>query len=110
MELVDEGTVFFEFEDIKIHVRSKASAEDAMQLEALSAEAVQNVHLGKLPKMGAEIVKMFVTGWTGVTRAGVPVPYSYDAMVKGLPAAKADTFMPALCRFVAANVDILQKG
>lgn len=112
MELIKPEVARFEFKDIVFLVRSKATLGDRMAIEALTVGAIQAVKAGGiegLPKLGREIVKLFVCGWEGVTLDGKAVPYSYDLLVSSFPADIADELMPQLCKFVAANVDVLQQ-
>jgi hypothetical protein len=110
MEIMKKELADFAFQDIVFHVRTRATVGDKLALEKLSAEAINDIHNGALPKMGREVVRIFVDGWTGVTVDGKPAPYSYELLESGLPADIADELMPALCRFVAANVDILKPS
>ena len=109
MELVKDTPARFEHSDLVLLVKTKASVGDKMAVEQLLANIRNARTIDNLPKTGKELVRLFVVGWEGVTQDGKPVPFQYDLLYSGLPAALADTLMPALYKFIQANVDILTK-
>lgn len=110
MELMKDELAEFIHKDITFFVRTKANIRDRISLDVLTVEALKSKTVAEIPRIGKEIVKMFICGWRGVTLNGQPTAYSYELLETGFPAAMANELMPALCRFVAANVDILKSN
>lgn len=109
MELMPLELAEFKFGDAAIQVRTRASVGDKLAVDKLVQQAMRSGSIDAMPDLGRAMVRLFVHGWTGVTLGGKPAPYSYELLEGGLPAALADDFMPALCKFVATNVDILKQ-
>lgn len=112
MELMKNELATFTFQDIKIHVRTRASIADKLAMELVEAEGAEQLRAGAamgdaLGSMGKKVVGIFIDGWEGVTVDGKPAPYSFDALMHGFPAANAADLLPALCAFVNEHVDIL---
>lgn len=108
MELMKTEVVEFQFRDIKFLFRSKATVGDKYAIEKLIADALKARATEAVPRLGKEIIKLFLCGWEGVTLDGKPVACSYELIESSFPAEMADELIPALVKFVRESVDILK--
>jgi hypothetical protein len=102
MELVKQSeNLVYTYKDIKILVRSKATAGDKFAVEE---SGKFNSETGKFDFNMVEfyriLVRRFVVGWEGVTDGGKPVAYSYDAL-SSLPIDHEQDFIIKLGMFIA---------
>ena len=102
MELVKQSeNLVYPYKDIKIFVRSKATAGDKFAIEE---SGKFNVKTGKFDFNMVDfyriLVERFVIGWEGVTDGAKPVPYSFEAL-GNLPIDSEQDFIIKLGMFIA---------
>lgn len=108
METLKQTPARFEHSGIALLIKTRASIGDKIEAEAITAQVAAAKSIMELPKIGRDLVRMFVVGWEGVTADGKPVPFNYGLIYSAFPAELTDTLMPALYQFILANVDILK--
>lgn len=102
MEIITGELAEFVHKDVTVFVRKRASMNDSYAIHA-----IRKAYPNDLAAQGRAMIRLFVVGWKGVTDKGAEVPYSYEMMETALPVMEAVVLVPELCKFIAANVDIL---
>ncbi len=92
MELLklDERPAEYQYGDVTIFFRPQASNGDKFTLDTageLNPDGTMKIEGWRFYK---DIIRLFVTGWKGVTENGAEVPYSFETLVDRLPTQGED--------------------
>ena len=114
MELLKKERAELKIADVCLFVRTRATIADKLALERIESRGAARLRAGDgsaevLAWMGEQMARLFVDGWSGVTVDGQAVPYSFDRLMDGFPAAMAAELIPKLSQFIAENVDVLKS-
>lgn len=98
--------------DIKFNVvglESKA-ARDAAKRVHKSNQGRTEVDLDALERGDAEVVASCVTGWSGLTEKGNPIPYSHAKAVELLIQPECTFIKEQVEAFVSKRAEFFRKG
>lgn len=88
MELLklDDRPAEFKWGDVTFFFRTRVSLGDRHNVINAGA-TFEGDRVGFRPwELYSMLIKIFVTGWSGVTENGKEVPYSFDTLINRLPA------------------------
>ena len=112
MELLklDERLEEFVWQDVTFYFRTTVSSGDKFNLDTAGSLTEEGKVSFKPMEFYRACIRIFVTGWKGVTEKGKEVPYSFDTFSSRFPADPAgeDLFIK-LGLFIAQKNMIIPK-
>lgn len=95
MELLklDERLEEWKHGDVTFYFRPSISGGDKFNLTTAGVLAEDGHVVYKPMELYRALVKIFVTGWDGVTENGKKVPYSYELLSTRFPASDEDMIL-----------------
>lgn len=105
--LKPQDNLTFEYEDLKLYIRPKATVKDRFELDMTGDWKDGSFTMSKTAYF-LKLVELFVVGWDGVKDgSGKEVPYSFDTLQR-LPSGKTDLLL-LLGAFIAEKVGIISE-
>lgn len=106
MELKESDAKLLEFkhEDVTFHVKPESTEEDRLEVLLAGRQEGENVVMSRA-EYCKTVIRRMVIGWSGVTRKGEPVPYSFDEL-RHFPRSEGKNLLLELGGFIIEHTDI----
>lgn len=111
MELLqlDEKPVEYKHKDVTFLVRKNATVADRLAIDCAGVLEKDGRVRFDLRNYYEVLIKTFVVGWAGVTRAGKDVAYSYDLLMNNFPMSDEGDLLIKLGTFISEQTGLYQK-
>jgi hypothetical protein len=105
---LNSSTEKFKWKDVAFTFRTRVNKYDRWKIDTAGVVYDGNKIQFEVWDFYELMIKLFVTGWEGVTEAGKDVPYSFESL-KNLPDDDGEDIIMNLGKFIAETNGLIGK-